>query len=73
MELQAIKNTHTDDTGNLELGDLSSLMEKSHSYPPHLPFDHPTPQSSACLLYTDDKKVGLLNTDKQEGSVIIYS
>lgn len=64
-----MKNTHTD-TGNLELGDLSSLMAKSHSYPPH-----PTPPPKAQHVYhiQMNKKVGLLNTDKQEGSVIIYS
>lgn len=53
MELQGMKNTHTD-TGNLGLGDLNSLMDKSHSYPPHFPSDHPTPKSTAYLLHTDE-------------------
>lgn len=72
MSYKGVKEVHTD-TGNLGLGDLGSLMEKPHSYPPHHSPNHPTPRSSAYLLYTAEKEIGLLNTDKQGGNVFIYS
>lgn len=67
-----MKNTHTD-TGNLGLGDPNSLMEKSHS---SLLISHlttPPPKGQSIYYIQMNKEVGLLNTDKEEGSVIIYS